>query len=168
VSSYRTSRIQNVQVTKCPGYKAPVTKCPVTKRPANTMSCCYSFNGSWFIRCIQGGSMQGSHKAGSTAAIRLPIGYRLINQTYPNIKFAQTHGLYHPCTALWALLITTSLLVVTSFLIHKIWTPCKMDVWQPGRFVTWTFCNWMFGKLSFCNWTLCNLTFCDCTSFVSV
>jgi hypothetical protein len=25
----------------------------------------------------------------------------------------------------------------------------KMDVWEPGRFVTWTFCNWTFGIWTF-------------------
>jgi hypothetical protein len=34
--------------------------------------------------------MHGSHKAGSTAAIRLPIVYRRLNLTYPSIKSAHT------------------------------------------------------------------------------
>jgi hypothetical protein len=32
--------------------------------------------------------------------------------------------------------------------LNKLLNLQKLDVWCPGRFVSWTFCNWTFG-----NWT---------------
>jgi hypothetical protein len=95
---YKTSRTQNVQVTKRPFYKtSKIQNVQYTKRPVfvNLKTCLkkpVSQNISdiaYFMRCIE---TNGQHKAGSTAAIRLPIGYRRLNQTYPNIKSAHTHG----------------------------------------------------------------------------
>ncbi len=119
-SSYRMSRIQNVQLpnvqlqnvqdTKRPGHKTS-SFCKYKKCVADVLCVVHpcvvrsmgdavygsvpkghvdDCRGSCFLRSVHGVSMHGSHKGGSTAAIRLPIGYRWLNLTYPDIKSAHT------------------------------------------------------------------------------
>ncbi len=147
-------QLQNVQDSKCPGHK--------------TSSFCKFNNLFKKIRSIQGVSMLGSHKAGSTAAIRLPSGYRRLNLTYPDIKSAHTHGLHHhgPHQSWTARRVVSrpqswvkpqlrprgsqrmdrikyviSDIFCEKGFLNKFLSLQKLDVLCPGRFVIWMFCK---------------------------
>jgi hypothetical protein len=106
-------QLQNVQVTKRPGYQTSILQnVQITKRPGHKTSSFCKFKNlyknTFFHKICQklhtceeriGDTLNGQHQAGSTAAIRLPIGYRRLNLTYPDTKSAHTHGPHHARTA---------------------------------------------------------------------
>ncbi len=107
--------------------------------------------------------MHGSHKAGSTAAIRLPIGYRRLNPTYTELNRHTpmdciTHGPHQAWTAQRMVSRPQSRIkpqlrprgsqrmdrikyVISDIFCEKGFFKQVFKFTKTGRFVSWMFCN---------------------------